>query len=126
MGCFTSFITFAQVIERSVFGELLGEIPKECVECVKLDAVNFTEAEAKLFNEINLKHTSGCFGKEIFSGRDKMVQRDEFEKFVTYLLFCRCRFLANLINVICLLFCRFYQTSSFPLNLTNCFSGKRL
>jgi len=78
-----------KVIERSVFGELLGEIPKECVECVKLDAVNFTEAEAKLFNEINLKHTSGCFGKEIFSGRDKMVQREEFEKFVTYLLFCR-------------------------------------
>jgi len=78
-----------KVIERSVFGELLGEIPKECVECVKLDAVNFTEAEAKLFNEINLKHTSGCFGKEIFSGRDKMVQREDFEKFVTYLLFCR-------------------------------------
>ena len=67
----------------------MGEIPKECVECVKLDAVNFTEAEAKLFNEINLKHTSGCFGKEIFSGRDKMVKRDEFEKFVTFLLFCR-------------------------------------
>ena len=78
-----------QVIERSVFGELLGEIPKECVECVKMDAVNFTEAEAKLCNEINLKHTSGCFGKEIFSGRDKMVRRDDFEKFVTFLLFCR-------------------------------------
>ena len=65
-----------QVIERSVFGELLGEIPKECVECVKLDAVNLTEAEAKLLNEINLKHTSGCFGKDIFSTRDKMVQRE--------------------------------------------------
>ena len=87
--CFTNFTTFAQVIERSVFGELLGEIPKECVECVKLDAVNFTEAEAKLFNEINLKHTSGCFGKDIFSTRDKMVQRDDFEKFVKYLIFCR-------------------------------------
>ena len=87
---FPNFSTSGQqVIERSVFGELLGEIPKECVECVKLDAVNFTEAEAKLFNEINLKHTSGCFGKEIFSGRDKMVQRDEFEKLVTFLLFCR-------------------------------------
>ena len=78
-----------QVIERSVFGELLGEIPKECVECVKLDAVNLTEAEAKLLNEINLKHTSGCFGKDIFSTRDKMVQRDDFEKFVKYLIFCR-------------------------------------
>ena len=78
-----------QVIERSVFGELLGEIPKECVECVKLDAVNLTEAEAKLLNEINLKHTSGCFGKDIFSTRDKMVQRDDFEKLVKYLIFCR-------------------------------------
>ena len=78
-----------QVIERSVFGELLGEIPKECVECVKLDAVNLTEAEAKLLNEINLKHTSGCFGKDIFSIRDKMFQRDDFEKFVKYLIFCR-------------------------------------
>ena len=78
-----------QVIDRSVFGELLGEIPKECVECVKLDAVNLTEAEAKLLNEINLKHTSGCFGKDIFSTRDKMVQRDDFEKFVKYLIFCR-------------------------------------
>ena len=87
---FPKFITlFLQVIERSVFGELLGEIPKECVECVKMDAVNFTEAEAKLWNEINLKHTSGGFGKEIFSGRDKMVPRDDFEKFVTFLLFCR-------------------------------------
>ena len=46
-------------------------------------------AEAKLLNEINLKHTSGCFGKDIFSTRDKMVQRDDFEKFVKYLIFCR-------------------------------------
>jgi hypothetical protein len=78
-----------QVIERSVFGELLAETTKEAVECVKLEAVTLTEAEAKLLNEINMKHAGGSFGKEVFSQRDKMVERAEFEKFVTFLLFCR-------------------------------------
>ena len=78
-----------QVIERSVFGCLLGEVPKEAVESCRVDAVLLTEAEAKLLNEVNMKHCVGAYGKEAFSQRDKMVGKDEFEKFVAFLIFCR-------------------------------------
>lgn len=61
------------------------------------------EAEAKLANEINMKHSEGVYGKEMFSMRDKMVsvslflhllvlpqvKQDDFEKFVQFLVFCR-------------------------------------
>ena len=95
----------AQVVERSIFGELLGEIPKECVECcrseiiaiisssfmliIRLEAVTITDSEVKLINEIVMKHSNGMFGKEVYNQRDKMVKCDEFEKFVRFLLFCR-------------------------------------
>jgi len=78
-----------KIVEKSVFGELLKEIPQEAVECAAMEAVNITEAEAKLLNEVNMKHSEGAFGKETFSQRDKMVEKDQFEKFVTFLLFCR-------------------------------------
>ena len=98
------------MVERSIFGELLGEIPKECVECcrlevipiistiitviilmtiIRLEAVTITDSEVKLINEIAMKHSNGVFGKEVYNQRDKMVKCDEFEKFVRFLLFCR-------------------------------------
>jgi len=56
--------------------------------CTSIKSFYITDAETKLLNEINLKHSECAFGKEAFTSKDLVVKLEDVAEFYKFLDLC--------------------------------------
>ena len=77
-----------RMVERRLIDKYLQLLPPEVTKCSSICSYYVTDTEAKLLNEINLKHSNGIFGKEAFTRKDLVVQQLDVEEFYRFLDLC--------------------------------------
>jgi hypothetical protein len=86
--------------EELVVRRLLEDLPGAAPRHAALHAELMTEAEARLYREINNKHLDGRLGEDKFDKAafvqgDKMVKLEDLRQFIDFLKFCRSRFISK-------------------------------
>ena len=66
---------------RKLLNKFLSVLPTEVNSCHCIRSYYITDSEAKLLNEINIKHTDLHFGKEAFTTKDLVVKIAEAKEF---------------------------------------------
>jgi hypothetical protein len=77
-----------RMVERRLLNRYLQVLPQEVKNCTNISSYYLTDAESKLFNEINLKHTDCAFGKEAFTNKDLVVRLTDAKEFYKFLDLC--------------------------------------
>ena len=76
------------MVERKFLCRFLQVLPPEVNSCHCIRSYYITDAEAKLLNEINLKHADGLFSKEAFTTKDLVVRLSDAKEFYRFLDLC--------------------------------------
>lgn len=66
--------TSVRMVERKLLSRYLSVLPPEVNSCHCIRSYYITDNEAKLLNDINLKHADCYFGKEAFTTKDLVVR----------------------------------------------------
>merc|ERR1719266_634580 len=77
-----------RMVERKLLNKFLSVLPTEVNSCHCIRSYYITDSEAKLLNEINIKHTDLHFGKEAFTTKDLVVKIAEAKEFYRFLDLC--------------------------------------
>ena len=77
----TEKYTSVRMVERKLLNKFLSVLPTEVNSCHCIRSYYITDAEAKLLNEINIKHTDLHFGKEAFTTKDLVVRMADAKEF---------------------------------------------
>ena len=77
----TEKYTSVRMVERKLLNKFLSVLPTEVNSCHCIRSYYITDSEAKLLNEINIKHTDLHFGKEAFTTKDLVVKIAEAKEF---------------------------------------------
>ena len=77
----TEKYTSVRMVERKLLNKFLSVLPTEVNSCHCIRSYFITDAEAKLLNEINIKHTDLHFGKEAFTTKDLVVRMADAKEF---------------------------------------------
>ena len=77
-----------RMVERKLLNKYLQVLPQEVNTCTCIRSYYLTDAESKLLNEINLKHTDCAFGKEAFTSKDLVVRLKDAREFHKFLDLC--------------------------------------
>lgn len=80
--------TAVRIIERTLLKKYLQALPTDVYSCTYIKSYFITENEAKLLNEINLKHCERQFGHELFSSKDLVVHLSDVEQLYEFLSTC--------------------------------------
>ncbi|XP_040580546.1 uncharacterized protein [Lepeophtheirus salmonis] len=80
--------TSVRMVERKFLNKFLSVLPPEVNSCHCIRSYYITDAESKLLNEINLKHTDCYFGKEAFTTKDLVVRLKDAKEFYRFLDLC--------------------------------------
>merc|ERR1719367_2629980 len=80
--------TSVRMVERKLLNKFLSVLPSEVNSCHCIRSYYITDAESKLLNEINLKHTDCHFGKEAFTSKDLVVRLSDGQEFYRFLDLC--------------------------------------
>jgi len=78
--------TSVRMVERKLLNKFLSVLPTDVNSCHCIRSYYITDAEAKLLNEINIKHADLHFGKEAFTTKDLVVRMADAKEFYRYLL----------------------------------------
>jgi len=84
----TEKYTSVRMVERRLLNRYLQVLPPEVNSCTCIRSYYITDAESKLLNEINLKHTDCAFGKEAFTSKDLVVRLADAKEFYRFLDLC--------------------------------------
>jgi hypothetical protein len=76
------------MVERKLLHKFLNVLPTEVNSCHCIRSYYITDHEAKLLNEINIKHADLHFGKEAFTTKDLVVSMAEAKEFYKFLDLC--------------------------------------
>ncbi|XP_072379006.1 uncharacterized protein [Diabrotica undecimpunctata] len=77
-----------RMLEMNVLNKLLNFLHQDLYNCVNIRSYYITEAEARLLNEINLKHCDYQFGREQFTSRDLIVRLVDGSELYQFLGHC--------------------------------------
>lgn len=80
--------TAVRIIERTLLKRYLQALPKDVYSCTYIKSYFITDNEAKLLNEINLKHCDRQYGHELFSPKDLVVHLSDVEQLYEFLSTC--------------------------------------
>ena len=73
--------TSVRMVERKLLNKFLSVLPTEVNSCHCIRSYYITDAEAKLLNEVNIKHSDLAFGKEPFTSKDLVVRMADAKEF---------------------------------------------
>merc|ERR1719192_940784 len=77
-----------RMVERKLLHKFLNVLPTEVNSCHCIRSYYITDHEAKLLNEINIKHTDLHYGKEAFTTKDLVVRMADAKEFYRFLDLC--------------------------------------
>merc|ERR1719412_373219 len=77
-----------RMVERKLLNKFLSVLPTEVNSCHCIRSYYITDSEAKLLNEINIKHTDLHYGKEAFTTKDLVVRMTDAKEFYRFLDLC--------------------------------------
>lgn len=78
-----------RIAETQLLSMYLNYLHPNIYTCTSVKSHFITEAEAKLFNEINQKHSDLVYGKELFqAGKDYIVRLEDVQEFYTFIEVC--------------------------------------
>ena len=77
-----------KMLDRKILYKFLNVLPTEVFSCHKLTSYPITDQEAKLLNEINVRHADLQFGKDQFSTKDLVVKLSDAQQFYEFLDLC--------------------------------------
>lgn len=77
-----------RILESKLLNKYLSYLHSDIYSCTCIRSYYITEAEGKLFNEINMKHCENQFGREQFTGKDLVVRLADAKEFYTFLDVC--------------------------------------
>ncbi|CAH1121422.1 unnamed protein product [Ceutorhynchus assimilis] len=77
-----------RMVEMKVLNKWLNYLHQDLYNCTNIRSYYITETEARLFNEINLKHCDYQFGREQFTSRDLIVRLVDANEFYQFLGHC--------------------------------------
>jgi len=84
----TEKYTSVRMVERKLLNKFLSVLPTEVNSCHCIRSYYITDSEAKLLNEINIKHTDLHYGKEAFTTKDLVVRMTDAKEFYRFLDLC--------------------------------------
>lgn len=77
-----------RMVEMKLLNKHLTYLHQDIYSCTCVRSYYITEAESRLFNEINQKHCEVQFGREAFSMKDLVVRLSDANKFYHFLDIC--------------------------------------
>jgi len=77
-----------RMVEMKVLSKWLNFLHQDLYNCTNIRSYYITETEARLLNEINLKHCDYQFGREQFTSRDLIVRLSDANEFYQFLGHC--------------------------------------
>lgn len=84
----TEKYTSVRMVERKLLNRFLSVLPPDVNSCTCIRSYYITDAESKLLNEINGKHTDCAYGKEAFTSKDLIVRLKDAREFHKFLDLC--------------------------------------
>ncbi|KAH8351978.1 hypothetical protein KR084_000976 [Drosophila pseudotakahashii] len=88
-----------RMIEQKILGPYLNCLnPDLYSSCSCVPSYHITNAEARLFNEINQFHCDGQFGRNIFNQKDLIVRLSDASEFNLFLANCYRKLVTNIKN----------------------------
>ncbi|XP_012282017.1 uncharacterized protein LOC105700600 isoform X2 [Orussus abietinus] len=77
-----------RILESKLLNKYLSYLHSDIYSCTCIRSYYITEAESKLFNEINAKHCENQFGREQFTCKDLVVRLADAKEFYAFLDVC--------------------------------------
>lgn len=77
-----------RILESKLLNKYLSYLHSDIYSCTCIRSYYITEAESKLFNEINGKHCENQFGRDAFTCKDLVVRLSDAREFYTFLDVC--------------------------------------
>ncbi|XP_026671293.1 uncharacterized protein LOC108627301 isoform X3 [Ceratina calcarata] len=77
-----------RILESKLLHKYLSYLHSDIYSCTCIRSYYITEAESKLFTEINAKHCENQFGREQFTCKDLVVRLSDAKEFYTFLDVC--------------------------------------
>ncbi|XP_014488884.1 PREDICTED: uncharacterized protein LOC106752034 isoform X2 [Dinoponera quadriceps] len=77
-----------RILENKLLNKYLSYLHSDIYSCTCIRSYYITEAESKLFNEINGKHCENQFGREQFTCKDLVVRLIDAKEFYKFLDVC--------------------------------------
>ncbi|XP_063990740.1 uncharacterized protein LOC135169573 isoform X4 [Diachasmimorpha longicaudata] len=87
-----------RILEAKLLNKYLNYLHSDIYSCTCIKSYFITEAESKLFNEINNKHCENQFGKEQFTCKDLVVRLSDAKEFYTFLDVCYTKLTSQNVN----------------------------
>ena len=78
-----------RIFEHRVLKMFSGIIRPELFSCISIKSHYITELEARLLNEINVKHCDWQYGRELFTVQDLIVSLDDATEFLKFIQTCQ-------------------------------------
>ncbi|GAB0090523.1 uncharacterized protein DMENIID0001_052590 [Sergentomyia squamirostris] len=77
-----------RIVESKLLNKYLNYLHHDIYSCTCVRSYYITEAEGRLLNEINHKHSESHYGREMFTVKDLVVRLSDVSKFWTFLDVC--------------------------------------
>jgi len=77
-----------RMVETQLLDKFLELLPVDVITCTNIHSFYITESEAKLLNDINIRHSDMAFGREAFTDRELVVKQEDSEEFYRFLSLC--------------------------------------
>lgn len=75
-------------VEQKLLNKYLNVLHQDLYNCINIRSYYITENEARLLDDINIRHCDQYFGKEKFSTKDLIVRFTDTQKFQQFLDVC--------------------------------------
>lgn len=93
-----SYYVSVRIAETQLLSNYLNYLHADIYTCTSVKSHFITESEAKLLNEINMKHSDQIYGKELFqAGKDFIVRMEDVQEFYAFIEVCYKKLLCNII-----------------------------
>lgn len=77
-----------RILESKLLNKYLSYLHSDIYSCTCIRSYYITDAESKLFTEINVKHCENQFGREQFTCKDLVVRLSDAKEFYNFLDVC--------------------------------------
>lgn len=77
-----------RMVEMKLLNKYLSYLHSDIYSCTCIRSYYITEAEARLLNEVNVRHCEGQFGREPFTSKDLVVRLQDAGEFYNFLDVC--------------------------------------
>jgi len=86
-----------RMAEAQLLSNYLHYLHADIYTCTSVRSHFITDSEAKILNEINIKHCDGVYGKDTFyAGKDYIVRLEDVLEFYTFIEVCYKKLLCNI------------------------------